>query len=242
MSCVRRSRSSASPVSNDGRRRRPPVVAVHTNAPVRPFVAVFLFRATAHLTRPPRFPPPRGAAPTDGDGKGSTGAAAPTGADGKASSAPSEDIGSASTPGSGGGVASSGGDVEAGRLLGEADPSGKQAGMKTRRDTAAGLGGLPLLLHYCKKDWGILTQAFTLTFLAEWGDRSQIATIAMAAAQDPVGITAGAVIGHSLCTGLAVLGGRMLAARISEKTVATGGGALFMIFAAHSFWVGPEQV
>ena len=31
----------------------------------------------------------------------------------------------------------------------------------------------------------ILTQSFTLTFLAEWGDRSQIATIAMAAAKDP---------------------------------------------------------
>lgn len=184
---------------------------------------------------------PLRAAPNEGEGKGSTGAAAPSGGDGKASSSPVEDIsGSASSPGSGAG--SSAADVEAGRLLTDADPSGKQAGMKTRRDTAQGVGGLPLLLHYCKKDWGILTQAFTLTFLAEWGDRSQIATIAMAAAQDPVGITAGAVIGHSLCTGLAVLGGRMLAARISEKTVATGGGALFMLFAAHSFWVGPEQV
>lgn len=39
------------------------------------------------------------------------------------------------------------------------------------------------------KEWPIFSQAFTLTFLAEWGDRSQIATIAMAAAQDPFGGT-----------------------------------------------------
>lgn len=37
------------------------------------------------------------------------------------------------------------------------------------------------------KEWPVFSQAFTLTFLAEWGDRSQIATIAMAAAQDPYG-------------------------------------------------------
>jgi putative Ca2+/H+ antiporter (TMEM165/GDT1 family) len=90
------------------------------------------------------------------------------------------------------------------------------------------------------RDWPILTQAFTITFLAEWGDRSQIATIAMAAAQDPVGICLGAVIGHSLCTGLAVLGGRLLAARISERMVAYVGGALFLLFSIHSFVVGPE--
>jgi putative Ca2+/H+ antiporter (TMEM165/GDT1 family) len=38
-----------------------------------------------------------------------------------------------------------------------------------------------------KRDWAVVTQAFTITFLAEWGDRSQIGTIAMAAAQNPFG-------------------------------------------------------
>ncbi|TFJ83262.1 hypothetical protein NSK_005424 [Nannochloropsis salina CCMP1776] len=85
----------------------------------------------------------------------------------------------------------------------------------------------------------VFTQALTLTFLAEWGDRSQIATIALAAAKDPYGVTAGGILGHSLCTGLAVLGGRMLAARISEKTVASTGGVLFLVFCAHSLIVGP---
>jgi putative Ca2+/H+ antiporter (TMEM165/GDT1 family) len=90
------------------------------------------------------------------------------------------------------------------------------------------------------KDWVILTQAFTITFLAEWGDRSQIATIAMAAAQDPFGVGFGGIIGHSLCTGLAVVGGRLLSARISERMVAYMGGALFIIFSLHSVIMGPD--
>jgi len=84
-----------------------------------------------------------------------------------------------------------------------------------------------------------LTQSFTLTFLAEWGDRSQIATIAMAAAKDPFGVTIGGIIGHAICTGIGVIGGRMLASRISEKTVAIVGGVLFLGFAVHSILV-PE--
>jgi Ca2+/H+ antiporter, TMEM165/GDT1 family len=80
----------------------------------------------------------------------------------------------------------------------------------------------------------VAMQSFTLTFLAEWGDRSQIATIALAAAKNPYGVTVGGCVGHTLCTGLAVLGGRMLAARISEKTVATFGGIIFLIFGVHS--------
>lgn len=84
--------------------------------------------------------------------------------------------------------------------------------------------------------YNIALQSLTLTFLAEWGDRSQIATIALAAAKNPVGVTVGGCLGHSLCTGLAVIGGRMLAARISEKTVTLGGGCVFIIFGLHSLF------
>ena len=86
----------------------------------------------------------------------------------------------------------------------------------------------------------VFTQAFTLTFLAEWGDRSQIATIALAASKNPFGVVIGGLTGHAFCTGLAVIGGRMLAARISEKTVAMVGGILFFAFAIHSITFGPE--
>lgn len=84
----------------------------------------------------------------------------------------------------------------------------------------------------------VLTMSFTMTFLAEWGDRSQIATIALATNKDPFGVTAGGIIGHSMCTGMAVIGGRMLAARISEKTVHLIGGALFLVFGLHALLFG----
>lgn len=85
----------------------------------------------------------------------------------------------------------------------------------------------------------VVTSVFTITFLAEWGDRSQIATIALAAAKDAVGVCIGGIVGHAVCTAVAVIGGRLLAARISERTVAYVGGSLFLVFALHSFLVGP---
>ncbi len=56
-------------------------------------------------------------------------------------------------------------------------------------------------------------------FLAEWGDRSQIATIALAAKNEPFGTTIGGIVGHALCTGAAVLGGKVLSEKISKKAV-----------------------
>jgi putative Ca2+/H+ antiporter (TMEM165/GDT1 family) len=60
-------------------------------------------------------------------------------------------------------------------------------------------------------------QTFIMTFLGEWGDRSQIATIAMAAGQDYWWVTLGAMVGHCICTGVAVIGGRAIAGRVSLK-------------------------
>jgi putative Ca2+/H+ antiporter (TMEM165/GDT1 family) len=69
----------------------------------------------------------------------------------------------------------------------------------------------------------IFLNAFSLTFLAEWGDRSQIATIGLAASQDVIGVTVGSILGHAACTAAAVLGGRHLATHIDERTVGVGG-------------------
>jgi len=83
------------------------------------------------------------------------------------------------------------------------------------------------------KIFSIIAQAFVLTFLAEWGDRSQISTIALAAARSPLGVTFGGIIGHMCCTTVAVLGGRALAGRIPERIIVAAGGALFIVFAIH---------
>lgn len=83
----------------------------------------------------------------------------------------------------------------------------------------------------------ILIQSFTMTFLAEWGDRSQLTTIILGSRENPLGVTLGGVIGHSLCTGLAVLGGRLIAQRISIRTVTLVGGALFLCFAISALFV-----
>ncbi|KAG0284057.1 hypothetical protein BGZ96_011592 [Linnemannia gamsii] len=82
----------------------------------------------------------------------------------------------------------------------------------------------------------VFVQTFVMTFLAEWGDRSQIATIALAAAHNMVWVSIGGVLGHSLCTGVAVIGGRMLASRISVRTVTLAGAVMFEIFAVVSLY------
>jgi len=86
----------------------------------------------------------------------------------------------------------------------------------------------------------VLIKTFSLVFFAEWGDRSQIATIALAAAKNPYGVTLGGIIGHGLCTGLAVVGGRALSAKISERTMLLLGGVVFLIFAVVDIIHGPE--
>lgn len=79
-------------------------------------------------------------------------------------------------------------------------------------------------------------QVFVMTFLGEWGDRSQIAIIAMAAGSDYWFVILGAIIGHGLCTFAACTGGKLLAKRISMRTVTLGGAIAFFVFAILYFY------
>ncbi|XP_047329019.1 GDT1-like protein 3 [Impatiens glandulifera] len=93
-----------------------------------------------------------------------------------------------------------------------------------------------ILSRFCTP---IFLESFILTFLAEWGDRSQIATIALATHKHAVGVAIGAILGHTACTSLAVAGGAVLAARISQRTVAAFGGMLFLVFSLYSHFYPP---
>lgn len=77
----------------------------------------------------------------------------------------------------------------------------------------------------------VFIQVFVMTFLGEWGDRSQIATIAMAAGSEYWIVILGATIGHGICTAAACIGGKLLAKKISIRTVTLGGSAAFFVFA-----------
>lgn len=87
----------------------------------------------------------------------------------------------------------------------------------------------------------ILLKAFSITFFGEWGDKSQIATIGLAADENPFGVVLGGILGQALCTTAAVLGGKSLAKQISEKLIALSGGVLFIVFGIQSFLSAVES-
>ncbi|GAB2287152.1 hypothetical protein Dimus_021538 [Dionaea muscipula] len=102
-----------------------------------------------------------------------------------------------------------------------------------------GQGKTPARRFFTRFCTPIFLESFILTFLAEWGDRSQIATIALATHKNAIGVAVGATLGHTVCTSLAVIGGSMLASRISQRTVASIGGLLFLGFSLSSYFYPP---
>jgi Ca2+/H+ antiporter, TMEM165/GDT1 family len=98
----------------------------------------------------------------------------------------------------------------------------EQEALEDVKTAAAGLGRRP---------GAIVLKTFVMTFLGEWGDRTQFATITLAAAQNPWGVTAGAIVGHGICAAIAVYCGKLVAGRLSERLVTVCGGLLFLVFA-----------
>eukprot|EP00929_Paragymnodinium_shiwhaense_P105796 TRINITY_DN7085_c0_g1_i1.p1 TRINITY_DN7085_c0_g1~~TRINITY_DN7085_c0_g1_i1.p1 ORF type:complete len:372 (-),score=63.11 TRINITY_DN7085_c0_g1_i1:282-1397(-) len=70
----------------------------------------------------------------------------------------------------------------------------------------------------------------SLIFLAEWGDRSMLATVALAAARSPMGVFVGGCAGHTGACLLAVLCGAFLKQYLSERVIKRVSGCLFLFF------------
>ena len=87
----------------------------------------------------------------------------------------------------------------------------------------------------------ILAKISSLIFVAEWCDRSMIATMALAASSNTLAVVGGATVANVVCTGFAVGAAAIVASRISERTVAIVAGVLFEVFAVFTFFEGPES-
>ncbi len=87
--------------------------------------------------------------------------------------------------------------------------------------------------------WVVFLEALSLTFVAEWGDRTQFATVALALQHNPIGVILGGILGHAICALIAVLGGRWAAGHISERLVTWIGGLLFLLFGMIALFSGP---
>eukprot|EP00434_Breviolum_minutum_P012548 symbB.v1.2.011056.t1/scaffold728.1/size168468/4 len=74
-----------------------------------------------------------------------------------------------------------------------------------------------------------------LIFLAEWGDRSMLATITLATTKSAFGVLVGGCCGHLVAGTLAVVAGHFLEEHVSDRMVKITGGTLFILFGVSTF-------
>lgn len=85
--------------------------------------------------------------------------------------------------------------------------------------------------------WGIFGSTFFTIFLAEMGDKTQLATLLMSAQSEaPWVVFLGAALALIATSLLGVLIGRFLATRLSPKTLETSAGALLLFISAMLLW------
>ena len=82
----------------------------------------------------------------------------------------------------------------------------------------------------------IIWTTFAQVFLGEWGDKSQLGTVALAATGNGMFIFLGAATALSLTSFLAVTAGSYLSDKIPERVIGFIAGGLFMLFAISAFY------
>ena len=81
----------------------------------------------------------------------------------------------------------------------------------------------------------IYLQLFVSVVIAELGDRSMIATVALASKYSMVVLIIGGALGHVVATGLATVAGEFIGLRCPPKCVAITSGLIFIAFAVYDF-------
>ncbi len=76
----------------------------------------------------------------------------------------------------------------------------------------------------------VLATVGTAFFLAELGDKTMLATIALASDNGLLGTWLGSTVGMVAADGLAIVAGQHLGRRLPERTVRIGAATLFVIF------------
>jgi putative Ca2+/H+ antiporter (TMEM165/GDT1 family) len=117
------------------------------------------------------------------------------------------------------------------KLLLDAQAMGADAAQAEANDAEAAVNAAEVG-HPIATAWAVIGEAFALVFIAELGDRTQLATIVLATA--PAfsfgGLLAGSLVGHGLVTWLAVGAGQWIGGRISERVLYRLSGGLFLLF------------
>lgn len=80
------------------------------------------------------------------------------------------------------------------------------------------LGGPGTKESLCLSSWGPKQQMLHIIVLVHFNAQTNNTQCSSSNSQDPFGVAVGGTLGHCMCTGLAVIGGRMIAQKISVRT------------------------
>jgi len=91
-------------------------------------------------------------------------------------------------------------------------------------------------MRRCPIDWKVVLTTFTTLFLAELGDKTQLAAITMTAnTQKPLSVFLGGTLALALVTGLGVLFGGALLEVIPEAIIKKVAAGLFVVIGVLMF-------